>query len=34
MTIRAAQSQAGGADFKAPVMRPHRWNVRVGVAAE
>jgi len=34
MTIRAAQSQAGEADFKAPLGCQAQRNVRVGVAAE
>ena len=34
MTIRETPARAGVADFKAPAMLQHRWNVRVGVAAE
>ena len=30
----ATPAGAGEADLKAPVMRMHLWNVRVGVAAE
>ena len=34
MKIRATSAWAGEAGFKAPAMLQHRWNVRVGVAAE
>jgi len=34
MICRSAQSQAGGADFKAPLNRKAKRNVRAGVAAE
>ena len=30
----ATPVRAGEADLKAPVMRMHRWNVRVGVGVE
>ena len=34
MINRATPARAGEADLMAPAMRLHRWNVRVGVAAE